>query len=156
MLNLSDSYDSDSQSFKYKGKITRKTKVRPAQPPQYPVQTLNTEINTPLKYFGNFCLSFNLPLINCELEFDLLWVKDSVLVEYNTNITSIGFKIASIILYPSVVPLPIDHNIQFLENLKQQFKRTVSWNKYWSGIITQPKINNLDYLIDPTLKNFNK
>ena len=32
-------------------------------------------------------------------------------------------------------------------------KRTTSWNKYRSEIATQPKNNNLDYLIDPKLKN---
>ena len=28
-----------------------------------------------------------------------------------------------------VVTLPINDNIKFLENIKQGFKRTISWNK---------------------------
>ena len=44
----------------------------------------------------------------------------------------------------------------FLENIKQEFKRTISWNKYRSEITTQTKNNNLDYLIDPTLRNINR
>ena len=36
------------------------------------------------------------------------------------------------------------------------FKRTISWNKYKSEITTQPKNNNLDYLIDPTFRNINR
>ena len=38
----------------------------------------------------------------------------------------------------------------------QVFKRTISWNKYRSEITTQPKNNNLDYLIDPAFKNINR
>ena len=40
--------------------------------------------------------------------------------------------------------------------MKQGFKRTLFWNKYRSEITTQPKNNNLDYMIDPTFKNFNR
>ena len=40
--------------------------------------------------------------------------------------------------------------------MKQGFKRTISWNKYRSEITTQPKSNNLDYLIDPTFRNINR
>ena len=59
-------------------------------------------------------------------------------------------------LYVPVVTLFIDDNIKFLENIKQGFKRTVSWNKYRSDITTQTKSNNLDYLIDPTFRNTNR
>ena len=56
----------------------------------------------------------------------------------------------------AVIDLSINNNIKFLRNLKQGFKRTGFWNKYWSEIITQPKNNNLDYLIDPTFRNINR
>ena len=36
------------------------------------------------------------------------------------------------------------------------FKRTISWKKYRSEITTQPKNNNLDYLINPTFININR
>ena len=52
-------------------------------------------------------------------------------------------------LYVAVVTLSINA-IKFLKNIKQEFKRTISFNKYSSEITTQPKNNNLDYLIDPT------
>ena len=52
--------------------------------------------------------------------------------------------------------MTINDNIKFLENIKQGFKRTISWNKYRSEITTQPKSNNLDYLIDPTFRNINR
>ena len=50
----------------------------------------------------------------------------------------------------------INDNIKFLENIKQGFKRTISWNKYRSEITAQRENNNLDYLIDPTFRNINR
>ena len=44
----------------------------------------------------------------------------------------------------------MNNSIKFLENIKQEFKRTISSNKYRSGIKTQSKNNDLDYVIDPT------
>ena len=38
-----------------------------------------------------------------------------------------------------VVTLSINGNIKFLENIKQEFKRTISWSKYKSEITTQTK-----------------
>ena len=33
-------------------------------------------------------------------------------------------------LYVPVVTLSVNDNIKFLENIKQGFKKTISWNKY--------------------------
>ena len=55
-----------------------------------------------------------------------------------------------------IVTLSINDNIKFLENLKQGFKSTISWNKCRSELTTQPKNNNLDYLIDMTVRNMNR
>ena len=52
--------------------------------------------------------------------------------------------------------MSINGNTKFLENINQIFKRTISWNKYRSEITTQPKNNNLDYLLDPTFRDVNK
>ena len=49
----------------------------------------------------------------------------------------------------------VNYNINFLESIKEGFKRMISWNKYRSRTTTQPK-NNLNYLIDPTFKNINR
>ena len=64
--------------------------------------------------------------------------------------------ITSTKLYIPVVNLSINDNIKLLENAKQRPKRTISWNKYRSEITTQPKNNNLDYLVDPTFRNINR
>ena len=52
--------------------------------------------------------------------------------------------------------MSINDNNKFLENIKQGFKRTISLNKYRSEITTQPKNNNLDYMIDPAFRNINR
>ena len=41
-------------------------------------------------------------------------------------------------------------------NLKQGFRRTISWKKYKSETTTKPRDNNLDYMIDPTLRHINR
>ena len=58
-------------------------------------------------------------------------------------------------VYVPVVTFSINDNVMFLENIEQGFKRTISWNRHRSGITTQTKNNNLDYLTDPTFTNIN-
>ena len=91
-------------------------------------------------------------MINC----DLTWSKDCVLIEHHNKITRVIFIITSTKPYVSVVTLSINDNIKLLKNIKQGFKRTISWNKYRSKISTQTKNGYLDYLIDPTFRNINR
>ena len=44
--------------------------------------------------------------------------------------------------------------MKFIENIKQGFKRTISWNKKKSEITIQPTSHDLDCLIDPTLYEY--
>ena len=76
--------------------------------------------------------------------------------EVTSQITSAIFQINNAKLYVPVVTLSIIDNIKVLENTKQGFKRTISWNKYRSETKTQAKRNNLDYLTDPTFRNINR
>ena len=73
-----------------------------------------------------------------------------------TATTGATFQINNLKLYVPVVTMSINDNTKFLENIKQGFKRIFSWKKYRSEITTQPKNNNLDYLIDPTFRNINR
>ena len=129
-----------------------------------------------VKYLSNFWRSLDLPLINCEIELDFSWSKEDTISEISithrvppntdanppvqemASIQTNGatFQINNAKFYVPVVRLSINDNIKFLENIKQGFKRTISWNKYRSEISTQSKNNNLDYLIDPTLRNINR
>ena len=91
-----DDKASDGKAFKYKTKIVGKTPeipIRPPQPPQNPDRTqlrrppqpavpaFNGEFTITIKYLSNFWRFLDLPLINCEIELDLSWTKDCVLIE---------------------------------------------------------------------------
>ena len=107
-------------------------------------------------------------MIKCEIELDLTWTKNCAISEISrthevprdnpadaTLTTGATFQINNTKLYVPLVALSVNDNINFLKNIKQGFKRRISWNKYRSKITTQPKNNNLDYLIDPTFRNVN-
>ena len=70
--------------------------------------------------------------------------------------TSATFQINNAKLYVPFATLSSNDNIKLSENIKQGFKKAISWNKYRSEITTQPKNNNLDCLIDPTFRNINR
>ena len=55
------------------------------------------------------------------------------------QITGVTVQISKAKLYLSVGTLSINNNMKFLENIKQGFKGTTSWNKYRSEITTQHK-----------------
>ena len=58
-------------------------------------------------------------------------------METATNSTT--FQINNAKFYVPVGTLSINDNIKFLQNIKQGFKRTISWNKHKSERTTQPK-----------------
>ena len=115
-------------------------------------------------------------LINCEKDLDLTWPKVCIVPEIKrtsnipdnpnvnppnprlppTQTTGAIIQLTSSKIYVPVVNLPIKGKIEFLENVKQGFKRFISWNKYRSKIATQSKNNNSDYLIDPRFRNINR
>ena len=138
-----------NESLEYKTKLIARTPNNN--------NILDAEIVVPLKYFSNYWRSFDLPLINCEIELDLSYPKECIISEISITPTIVGnlptparqtttatFQINNARLYVPVVTLSVNNNIKFLENIKQEFERTISWNKYRSEIITQPKHNNLD------------
>ena len=70
--------------------------------------------------------------------------------------TGAAFQISNAKLYVPVASFSINDSIKVLENIKQGFKRTISWNKYRTEITTQSKNNNLDNLIDRTFRNIDR
>ena len=103
-------------------------------------------------------------------EIDLSWTKECIISECIISITSgtagnlnarppipvmaarqitgATFQLNNANLHVPVVTLSII-DIKFLENVKQRFKRKISWSKCRSERKIQPKNNNLDYLIHP-------
>ena len=71
---------------------------------------------------------------------------DPVACEVTTQTTSEKFQLNNVKLYVLVVTLSINDKIKFLKNVKQGFKWTISWDQYWSQIITETNNNNLDHL----------
>ena len=62
---------------------------------------------------------------------------DPVQYQVTSETNSETFQINNAKLYIPVVNLIINDNIKFLENIKQGFRRTISWNRYRSEITAQ-------------------
>ena len=117
-----------------------------------------------------------MPLINCEIEIDLLWSKKCIISEISITTATAGnprakqpvpvvaarkktrttFQINNGKLYVPTLTLSINDNMKVLENIKRGFKRTISWNKYRSEITIEHKNNNLDYVLHPTFRSINR
>ena len=108
----------DSQSFESKIKITGKT-------PANGNTKDDVEIIVPLKYLSNFWKTFEMPLINFEV--NLILTRSSTCVITN----SIGAGRFAI-RYVPVVTLSTQDNAKLLKQLKSCFKRTINWSKYQS------------------------
>ena len=131
----------DSESFKFKVKVTGKT---PADR-----NTKDVEIIMPLTYLINFWRTLEMPLINCEFNLILTWSRDCVI----TNSTGAGkFEITETKLYVLVVTLSTQDNAKLLQQLKSGFKRTNNWNKYESNIKTFSQNRYLNHLINQVFK----
>ena len=108
-----------SESFKYKTKITRKT---PAAR-----NTKDVKIAVPLKYLSDFWRTLEMQLINCEINLILTWSEASA-ISFATGETKI--KIIDIQLY-------VPYNAKLLQQLKSGFKRTINWNNYQTKVPTE-------------------
>ena len=100
----------DSESFKSKIKITRKTPNNGNEK--------DVEIMVPLKYLSNFSRTLEMPLIDCEVNLILTWSSTCVI----TNSTGAGaFEIIDTKLYVPVVTLSTQDNFKLLQQLKSGF-----------------------------------
>ena len=95
-----------------------------------------------------------MPLINCEVNLILTWSANSV---YN-NVVNQGatFAITETNLYVPVVTLPTQDNAKLLSQLKSDFKRTISWNKYLSKPELLRQNPNLNHLVEPSFRGVNR
>ena len=135
----------DSESFKYKVKITGKT------PDDR--NTKNVEIIVPLKYLSNFWRTLKMSLIICEVNLEITWSRDYVI----TNSTGEGkFAITETKLYVPVVTLSTQDNVKLLQQLKSGFKRIINWNKYESSVKAFAQNRYLNYLINIRFQGVNR
>ena len=130
--------------------MTWNTKVKVTGKPPNVGNTQNVEIIVPLKYLSNFWRTFEMPLINCEVNLILTWPKNCVI----TNPTGKWkFGISETKLY---VPVVTQDNAKLLQQLKSGFKRTINWNKYELSIKTYAQNRYLNHLVDPSFQGVNR
>ena len=113
----------------------------------------DVEIIVPLKYLSNFWWTLEMPLINCEVNLELTWSKDCVII----NSTGEGkFAITETKLHIPVVTFSTQDNMKLLKQLKSGFKRTINWNKYELSVKTFTENRYLIYLINPSFQGVNR
>ena len=84
----SNPISSNSESFKYKISITGNNCNVGVGEEGYNATKVGkneTEVPIPLKHLSNFWRSLNIPLINCEVELILTWLKNCVLANMAAN-----------------------------------------------------------------------
>ena len=102
--NLTDSFD-------FKVKLTCQTGNN---------GTKNVEIMAPLKYLSNFWRTFEMPLINCEINLLLTWSESCVIVSTYVANQNATFAITDTKLYVPVVTLSQQDNEKLLEQLQSK------------------------------------
>ena len=85
-----------------------------------------------LKYLSNFWRTLEMLLINCEVGLILTWSENCVIIYTNVANQTPTFAITEANLYVPVVTLSTQDKAKLLTQLKSDFKRTISWNKYLS------------------------
>ena len=94
--------------------------------------TKNFEIMVPLNYQSNFWRILEMTLINCEINLNLNWSENSVIVATSVAAQATTFSIIDTKLYVPIVTLSTQDNAKLLQQLKSGFKRTINWNKFQS------------------------
>ena len=110
----------------------------------------------PIKYLSNFWRTLEMPLINCEVELILTWSAGSVIIYANVANQNPTLTITETNLYVHVVTLSTQDNAKLLPQLKQGFKRTISWNKYLAKPELLAQKANLNHLIEPSFQGVNR
>ena len=75
----------------------------------------------------NLWRTFEMFLINCEINVTQTWSGNCVIFEGNREAT---FTMADIKLYKPLIPLSTQDNTKLQQKLKSGFKRKINWNKY--------------------------
>ena len=137
--------NNNSASCKFKTKIAGRTGN---------YNTKNVKIRVPLKYLSNFWRTFEMPLINCEINLILTWSNICFIKDNPIARQELTFKITDTKLFVPVVTLSAQDNVKLLEQLKSDFKRTINWNKYEPRVTVEQQNRCLDFLINPNFQDF--
>ena len=75
-----------------------------------------------LKYLINFWRTLEMSFINSEINLDLNWSKNCVIVATNVSAQAATFSITDTKLYVPAVTISVQDNAKLLEQLKSGFK----------------------------------
>ena len=137
-----------TDSFNFKTKVTGQTGKNG--------RIDNVEIMVPLKYLRHFWRTLEMPLINCEVNLILTWSADCVIIYTGVANKIPTFAITETNLYVPVVTLSIQDNAKLLPQLKSDFKRAISWNKYLLKPELLAQNPNLNHLVEPSFQGGNR
>ena len=84
------------------------------------------------------------------------WSANCVIIYTNVNNQVPTFTITETNLYVPVVTLSTQDNSKLLPQLKNGFKRTISWNKYLAKPELLAQNANLNHLIEPSFQGVNR
>ena len=80
----------------------------------------------PLKYLSNFWRTFEMKLINCDINLILAWFENCFVINnYAANQNPI-FSLTDTKCYVPVVTLPTKNNAKLLQQLKSGFKKKLT------------------------------
>ena len=96
-----------------------------------------------------------MPLVNHEINLDLNWSENCIIVATSVAAQATAFLITDT-KYVSGVTLSIQDNAKPLEQLKLGFKRTINLDKYQTKKSIERPSQYLYYLIDPSFPGLNR
>ena len=137
-----------TDSFNFKTKITGQT--------NNDGEINGVEIMVPLQYLSNFWRTLEMPLINCEIELILDWSANCVIISTNNANQVPTFTITETNLYLPVITLSAQDNSKLLPQLKNGFKRTITWNKHLIKPELLAQNANLNHLVEPSFHRRNR
>ena len=141
-----DNFPGNSTSFKFKQKITDQTGND---------GTKYIEIMVLLKYLSNFWRTFEIPLINCEINHILNWSANYSIVAETANKQAPTFAITDTQLYVHAVTWSTQDNVKLFQQLKSGFKRTINLNKCQSKVSLEERNQYLDSQLDLNFQGVN-
>ena len=99
------------------------------------------KIGVPLKYLSDFWWSFEMLVINCQVELSLTWDPNCVVSDL---VGASTFTITDAKHYVPIVTLSTEDNVKLSKLLSEGFKRPVYWNK--CKIILKITYDEKDYI----------
>ena len=116
----------NSQSFKYKATSVGKTKDAVNNTDSF---LKNTKVVVTLKYLSNLWRSWETPLTNYKIHYELNWIEDCILSSAGDS-AKIEIKDAKLLV--PIVTWSTKENVNLTKQLSNGFERSVYWNNYRS------------------------